>query len=71
MRKEIVKCGVTGVEETGHESDRSESSILCGASIMKEDKSKYNKFRVTKKAKKVTKKESAPMFEVDAAGNNC
>ena len=34
----------------------------------KEDKSKYNKFRVTKKVKKVTKKESAPMFEVDAAG---
>ena len=30
---------------------------------MKEDKSKYNKFRVTKKPK-----ESAPMFEVDAAG---
>ena len=34
---------------------------------MKEDKGKYNKFRVTKKAKKV-KKESASMFEVDAAG---
>ena len=31
--------------------------------MVKEDKSKYNKFRVTKK-----KKESAPMFEVDAAG---
>ena len=31
--------------------------------MTKEDKSKYNKFRVTKKPK-----ESAPMFEVDAAG---
>ena len=34
---------------------------LCGGDG--EDKSKFNKFRVTKK-----KKESAPMFEVDAAG---